>query len=190
VIFRNSFYVSWNSLCCPKFLKCYVSTQMRQRTLSVSPYGSWIMWTWSRNISPINNHHQDLEICNDSHKFNSESCDRLNHKRHILIPLSHDILLIRYLIIGINYTLFDLVTWQVLFICSMTWHPCDLVTCLQAVSMQYQLEGPEYISPSSGWTNSTLDPWSTTNTFSVPNSNFIVTLLWCDVWYHQSTLSM
>ena len=43
----------------------------RRRTLSVSPYGSWIIWTWSRH-SPINNHQRDLEIRNDSHSFNDE----------------------------------------------------------------------------------------------------------------------
>jgi hypothetical protein len=159
---------------------------MHQRTLSVSPYGSWIMWTWLRNS--INNHQRDLEIHNDSHLLNDESCDRMNHKCHILFPLSHDILLVWDPIISISYTFFDLVTWQVIFTCSVIWNPGDLVTCLQAVSMQYHREGPEYISPSSGWTNPTLDPWSSTNTFGVPKSTFIVTLLRCDIWYHQSTL--
>jgi hypothetical protein len=118
------------SLCCPIFLLSSVSNRMCQLSLSVSPYGSRIIWTWSRNISPINNHQWDLEIRNDSHIFNDKSCDRMNHKRYILIPLSHDILLVRDSIIGINYTLFDLVTWQILFNLSMIWHPCDLVTCL------------------------------------------------------------
>jgi hypothetical protein len=68
------------------------------------------------------------------------------------------------------------------------WHSCDLVSCLQAVSIQYQREGPKYIFLSSGWTNPTLDPWASTNTFRVPKLTFIVTLLRCDVWYHQSTL--
>jgi hypothetical protein len=88
---------------------------------------------------------------------------------------------------SINYTLFDLVTRQVLFTRSVIWNPCDLVTCLQAVSMQYHQEGPEYISPSSEWTNYTLDLWSSNNTFGVSNSTFVVTLLGCDVWHHQST---
>jgi len=70
----------------------------------------------------------------------------------------------------------------------MIWHSCDLVTCLQAVSMWYHREGPEYISPSSGWINPTLDPWASTNTFIVPKSTFIVILLRSDVWCHQSTL--
>jgi hypothetical protein len=160
------------------------------QTELVSPYGSQIMRTWPRNISLINNHQWDREICNDSHKFNNESCDRMNHKRRILLPLSHDILLVRDSIIGINYTLFDLITWQVLFTHSVIWHPFDLVTCLQAVSMQYHREGLEYISSSSGWKNSSLDPRSSTNTFGVPKSTFIVTLLWSGVWYHQSTLSV
>jgi hypothetical protein len=52
--------------------------------------------------------------------------------------------------------------------------------------------GVNVISPRglrvSGWTNPTLDPWASTNTFRVPKLTFIVTLLWCDVWYHQSTI--
>jgi hypothetical protein len=144
------------------------------------------MWTWSRNISRINN----LEIRNDSHLLKDESCDRMNHKRCNLFPLSHDIWLVQDLIIGINYTLFDLVTWQVLFTRSVIWHPCDLVTCLQVALIQYYREGPEYKSSSSGWKNPTLDPWSSTNTFGVSKSTFIVTLLRCDIWYHQSTLSV
>jgi hypothetical protein len=134
------------SMCCPNFLHSSLSNRMHQLSLSVSPYGSRIMWIWSRNISLINNHQRDLEIRNDSHIFNDESCDRLNHKRRILIPLSRDIFLVRDSIIGINYTLFKLVTWQVLFTRPVIWHPCDLVTCLQAVSMQYHREGPEYTS--------------------------------------------
>jgi hypothetical protein len=98
-----------------------------------------------------------MEIRNDSHIFNDESCDRLNHKHCVLMPLSRDILLVQDSIIVINYTLFDLVTKQVLYTRSTICHPCDLVTCLQVVSMQYHREGLEYISPSLGWTNSTLD---------------------------------
>jgi hypothetical protein len=75
-----------------------------------------------------------------------------------------------------------------LFTRSMIMHSRDLVTCLQAVSMQYHREGLENIFSSSGWTNPTLDPWASTNTFIVPKSTFIITLLRCDVWYHQSTL--
>jgi hypothetical protein len=67
-------------------------------------------------------------------------------------------------------------------------HSRDLVACLQALSMQYHREGPVNIFPSSGWTNPTLDLWASTNTFIVPKSTFIITLLRCDVWYHQSTL--
>jgi hypothetical protein len=110
--------------------------------------------------SPIKNHQRDVEIDNDSHLLNHESCDRMKHKSHNLILLSCNILLVRDLIIGINYTLFYLISWQVLFTCSVIWHPCDLVTFLQAVSMQYHWEGSEYISLSLGWTNPTLDPWS------------------------------
>ena len=109
-------------------------------------------------------------------------------KRRNQFPLSRDILLVRDPIIGINHTLVRSRYRQVLFTRSVIWHPCDLVTCLQAVSMWYHREGPEYISPSFGWTNPTLDPWASTNTFGVPNATFIVTLLRCDVWCHQSTL--
>src|SRR3954466_9080902 len=55
------------------------------------------------------------------------------------------------------------------------------VMCLEAMSMRYHREGPDYISPSSGWTNPTLDPRSSTNTFLVPNYTFIVTLSRSDV---------
>ena len=58
--------------CCPIFSPAFrILSKTRRRTLSVSPYGSWIIWTWSRH-SPINNHQRDLEIHNDSHSFNDE----------------------------------------------------------------------------------------------------------------------
>ena len=160
---------------------------MRRWNLSVSPYGSWIVWIWLRH-SPINNHQRDLEIHNDSHLFDDESSDRLNHKRCNQFLLSRDILLVRDPIIWYHPYLVWSRYRQVLFTRSAIWHSCDLVTCLQAMAMSYHREGPEYISPSSGWTNPTLDPWSSTNTFRVPKSTFIVTLSRCDVWCHQSTL--
>ena len=145
------------------------------------------MWTWW-DTSQINNHQRDLEIRNDSHSFNDETCDRVNHKRRNQFLLSRDI----FTCLGSDhrYQLYLVRSRyrQVLFTRSMIWHSYDLVTCLQAVSMWYHREGPEYISPSSGWINPTLDPWASTNTFIVPKSTFIVILLRSDVWCHQSTL--
>jgi hypothetical protein len=39
-----------------------------------------------RHSSLINNHQRDLEIRDDSHLFNDESCDRINYKCHNLFP--------------------------------------------------------------------------------------------------------
>jgi hypothetical protein len=102
--------------------------------------------------------------------------------------LSHDILVVQAPIIWYQPYLVRSCSWQVLFTRSVIRLSCDLVTCLQAMSMQYHQDGLENIFPSSGWTNSTLDPWASTNTFRVPKTTFIITLLQCDVWYHQSTL--
>ena len=68
----------------------------------------------------------------------------------------------------------------------MIWHPLWPSHVLASFWMWSHREGPEYISPSSGWTNPTIDPWASTNTFRIPNSTFIITLLWRDVWCHQS----
>ena len=102
-------------------------------------------------------------------------------------PLSHDSLLIRgydrrYLCIP-SSTLLPIST---LF--SFPWYviPCEPVTCLQANWMTFHREGPEYIYPSYGWTNPTLDPCVSTNTFRTLNATFIATQLRCGVWCHQS----
>jgi hypothetical protein len=79
------------------------------------------------------------------------------------------------------------------FTCFVIRHSCDLVTCLQAVSMQYHREGPENIFPSSGQKNSTLDPWTSTNTFKIlfrysygVTFDIIKVLFWyqCLTWSH------
>lgn len=102
-------------------------------------------------------------------------------------PLSHDMLLIRgydrrYLCIPSSTSLLI----STLF--SFPWYviPCDQVTCLQANWMTFHREGPENIYPSCGWTNPTLDPCVSTNTFRTLNTTFIATLLRCGVWWHQS----
>ena len=64
--------------------------------------------------------------------------------------------------------------------------PCDPVTCLQANWMTFHREGPEYIYPSYGWTNPTLNPCASTHTFRTHNATFITTQLWSGVWCHQS----
>ena len=57
-----------------------------------------------RDTSPINNHQRDLEIHNDSHTFNDETSDRVNHQRRNQFLLSRDILLVRDPSIGIHHT--------------------------------------------------------------------------------------
>ena len=71
------------------------------RTLSVSPYGSWIC-RHDGDTSPINNHQRDLEIHNGSHILNDDFViDRTINIRN-QFPLSRDTLLIRGLIVGIS----------------------------------------------------------------------------------------
>src|SRR3954463_13563917 len=98
------------------------------------------------------------------------------------IPLSHDSLLIRgfdrrYLCIPSSTSLpistLFLFPWYVI--------PCEPVTCLQANWMTFHREGPEYIYPSYGWTNPTLDPCVSTHTFRTLNATFIATQLRCGV---------
>src|SRR5215216_1278094 len=97
-------------------------------------------------------------------------------------PLSHDSLLIRgydhrYLCIPSSTSLpistLFLFPWYVI--------PCEPVTCLQANWMKFHREGPEYIYPSYGWTNPTLDPCVSTHTFQTLNATFIATQLRCGV---------
>ena len=102
-------------------------------------------------------------------------------------PLSHDSLLIRgydrrYLCIPSSTSL------PISTLFSFPWYviPCEPVTCLQANWMTFHREGPEYIYPSYGWTNPTLDPCVSTNTFRTLNATFIATQLRCGVWCHQS----
>src|SRR3954463_136374 len=47
--------------------------------------------------------------------------------------------------------------------------------------MTFHREGPEYIYPSYGWTNPTLDPCVSTNTFRTLNATFIShpVTVWC-----------
>ena len=97
-------------------------------------------------------------------------------------PLSHDMLLIRgydrrYLCIPSSTSL------PISTLFSFPWYviPCEPVTCLQANWMTFHREGPENIYPSCGWTNPTLDPCVSTNTFRTPNATFIATLLRCGV---------
>ena len=73
-----------------------------------------------------------------------------------------------------------------LFLFSWYVIPCEPVTCLQANWMTFHQEGPEYIYPSYGWTNPTLDPCASTHTFRTLNATFIATQLQCGVWCHQS----
>ncbi len=104
-------------------------------------------------------------------------------------PLSRDTLLIRgfdcrYLCIPSSTSL----AISTLF--SFPWYviPCDPVTCLQANCMTFHREGLEYIYPSYGWTNPTLDPCASTHTFQTLNATFLTTQLRYGVWCHQSIL--
>jgi hypothetical protein len=99
-----------------------------------------------------------MEIRNDSHLHNNESSDCENHKRHTQFLLSRDILLVSDPIIWYHPYLVQFCSQQAPFTRYVICRSCDLVTCLQAVSMQYHRDGPEHIFPSSGWTNLTLDP--------------------------------
>ena len=101
-------------------------------------------------------------------------------------PLSRDILLIRDSIIGISIPSSISLPISTLFLFPWYETPCDLVTCLQANRMSFHREGPEYIYPSFGWTNPTLDPCASTYTFRIPNATFITTQLRSSVWCHQS----
>ena len=58
------------------------------------------------------------------------------------------------------------------------------------VPMLSHREGPKNVYPSLGWVNPTLDPCASTNTFAIPETTFIITLLRCDVWCHQSTTTV
>jgi hypothetical protein len=188
LIFQNSFGAFLKQpLCCPKFSQSSKSTQNASANLKcvtlrfvnnvnmieTSLWSIIISGIWKSMMTPTYSTMNLVIVWNINVVVNSFS----------LVIL----LLVRDPIIWYQPYLFRSCSRQALFTRSVIRHSCDLVTCLQAMSMQYHQEGPEDIFPSSGWTNPTLDPFST-NTFRVPKSKFIINLLWCDIWYHQSTL--
>ena len=125
-----------------------------------------------RDTSPINNHQRDLDAHDDSHIFNEDLyrfeplCQGLKQSR-ILFPLSRDILLARDLIVGITIpSSISLPASTLYSFRNTTFHvTSSLVTCLQAIQNVCYREGPEYIFPSCGWTNPSLDTCNSTSTF-------------------------
>jgi hypothetical protein len=71
-----------------------------------------------------------------SHLLNNESSDLMNHKPCTQIPLSRDILLVQDLIIWYHPYIPSSILFPRSTLYSL-WHSCDLVTCLQEVSLEY-----------------------------------------------------
>ena len=103
-------------------------------------------------------------------------------------PLSRDILLVRGLIIGITlYLVQPRLLTSTLYSYRGMWSLMNSFICLQDIWTTFHREGPEYIYPSSGWTNPTVDPYASTHTFRILNPTFITTHLRSGVWCNQST---
>ena len=116
----------------------------------------------------------------------TNNIDRLNHKHCIQFLLSRDNLLAQDPIVGITIPSSISLPASTLYsfrVITSMW-PSHV---LASFPMLLHREGPESIYPSLGWTNPTLDPCVSTNTFGVPETTFMITLLRCDVWCHQST---
>ena len=115
----------------------------------------------------INNHQRDLDAHNDSHKFNEDRYRCEPQCQRIPFPLSHDILLTRDLIGGITIpSSISLLVSTLYSFHNTTFHVANsLVTCLQAIPNVHYRVGPEYISPSHGGTNPSLDTCKSTSTF-------------------------
>src|SRR5215213_1137678 len=75
------------------------------------------------------------------------------------------------------HTLFNLVTDKYSLLVPWYVVSYDPIICLQANQTTFHQEGPEYIYPSSGWTNPTIDPYASTHTFRILNPTFITTHL-------------
>jgi hypothetical protein len=82
----------------------------------------------------------------------------MHRRKSIIENLGCYILLVQDPIISYQPYLVRSRSRQALFTRSVIMHSCDLLICLQAMSMQYHRESPEYIFPSSGQTNPNLDP--------------------------------
>src|SRR3954463_11823327 len=116
-----------------------------------------------------------------SHIFLRLLCDRMNHLHTIPISLCLTIVyLSEVLIVG---SIPSSTSLPIITLFSFPWYvvPYEPVTCLQANWMTFHREGPEYIYPSYGWTNPTLDPCVSTHTFRTLNATFIATQLRCGV---------
>ena len=86
---------------------------------------------------------------------------------NIPFPLSRDILLARDSIVGITIPSSISLPASTLYSYRNTSSSVtnSLVTCLQAILNVLYRVGPEYISPSHGWTNPTLDTCNLISTF-------------------------
>ena len=108
-----------------------------------------------------------MDIHNDSHIFNEDLLSVEPRCQIISIPLPRDILLARDSIVGITIPSSISLPTSTLysFRNSTSFVTNSLVTCLQAIQNVLYRVGPEYISPSHGWTNPTLDTCNSTSTF-------------------------
>lgn len=90
-------------------------------------------------------------------------------------PLSHDILLTRDSIVGIAIpSSISLPVSTLYSFCNTTFSVTkSLVTCLQALPNVHYRVGPEYISPSHGGTNPSLDSCNSTSTFGDTRKTFL-----------------
>src|ERR1041385_58538 len=91
-------------------------------------------------------------------------------------PLSHDILLTRDSIIGIVIpSSISLPVSTLYSFCNTTFTVTNsLVTCLQALPNVHYRVGPEYISPSHGGTNPSLDSCNSKSTFGDNGKTFLL----------------
>ena len=108
-----------------------------------------------------------MDIHNDSHILTKDLLSVWTTVSNIPFPLSRDILLARDSIVGI--TIPSSISFPASTLYSFrnatSFMTNSLVTCLQAILNVLYRVGPEYISPSHGWTNPTLDTCNSTSTF-------------------------
>ena len=125
-----------------------------------------------RDTSSINNHQRDLDAHDDSHTYNEDLyrfeplCRGLKNNPCSISFVSR-FLLTRDLIVGITIpsSISFLVSTLYSFRNTTFSVTNSLATCLQALpNVRYRV-GPEYISPSQGWTNPSLDTCNSTSTF-------------------------
>ena len=123
-----------------------------------------------RDTSPINDHQRDLDTHDELYTL---------HEYHMIVwtinvvfhSLCHAILHLFEIRSSVSPYLVRSRYRQVIFTRFTIWHPMWPSHMLASFEDVISSSGPRGITPSLGWTNPTLDPYASTDTFGMPESH-------------------